>query len=952
MKIWRNIVITFVVLAGIGVFRVPIIQAVSAGYNSTVRVVSSTGTVLDGVASAVTANYTSTVRIVDSTGHVLDSFGGGSGTVTSPALAAYTGSVGLTGTQFNGGDFVKNLCMNGVCPVTAFGASGSTATCSGTIAANSTSLAVSVCSPSNDFQTGQYVLIPQAGPAALPTGAMPTVTAAGTFGAGASTWGYKVSYRDRWGGQKTASTEVTIATGQTTASGVNYAKVVLGAQAGGYSYDDVCVYRTTAPGSIATGLIGVIPGSATSATLGDTNLPVISITACPAAPPASDTNQYLVAKITAGGGTATLTLGTAASSVAPGTAMTIIHDETQAFQNAVNAAATIGGRVQVPAGTYYLDQPSIWNGSAWVYTNPTDTSATSNEQLGTVHLASGVTIQGDDYSSSILKTPYQVALQSYTLAVANPTATRTPGAPCNSGASADFVKKLINNAFRGASIVTTTTASDAGTFTVGQRVYIGGGVVSGNVSCTNTALTVMRVVTGVDTSTGNVNIYPALDNDFPYGTAGTASFIADATPWTYHDVTVQNLTIDSTSGNSAITLQSTLHGRIDRVALTSEKWSTSLNVSGAEDVMITNSPLWYSTGGEEIDQASEITFDHNIIKQESGSAQLSFDEGSMGVKFTNNEVASDDHLTGLNNRTATIIENQVTCANNVQIEGNTFKQTGTNVATNEIFNQPSACNATGQPLPFNWRIHANHIQQYAPVGIALGITESGSAIVNQVISDNDIWIDAGVSSSYGIKVLAGQILNNTISAVGSHMGGIIGVATAAAITEPLSIQGNSLKSDGSQICLQINNTAAMPLYVHRNACVTTGAAISLLQTINSTNYPTTYIDQQDAFGAGAYTAGLPYAFGATHGALPPTSVASGSFTTGSTDNYFEVSGATVFTTGNIVTFQKAFAKTPTCTCSDETTTTAILGCPTTTTTARTGLGAIANDTITCTVSGF
>lgn len=868
-------------------------------------------------------------------------------TLSTTGLSGYNGSVGITGNQFNGGDFVKNLCVNGVCPVTAFGASGSTATCSGTIAANSTSLAVTACSPSNDFQTGQYVLIPQAGPAALPTGATPTVTAAGTFGAGASTWGYKVSYRDRWGGQKTASTEVTIATGQTTASGVNYAKVVLGAQAGGYSYDDVCVYRTTAPGSIATGLIGVIPGSATNATLGDTNLPVISITACPAFPPGADTNQYLVAKITAGGGTATLTLGAAASSVAPGTAMTIIHDETQAFQNAVNAAATIGGRVQVPAGTYYLDQPSIWNGSAWVYTNPTDTSASSNEQFGTVHLASGVTVQGDDYSSSILKTPYQVALQSYTLAVANPTATRIPGAPCNSGSSADFTKKLINNAFRGASLVTTTTASDASTYSVGQRVYIGGGVVSGNVSCGNTSLIVMRVVTGVDASTGNVFIYPALDNDFPYGTAGTASFIADATPWTYHDVTVQNLTIDSTSGNSALSFNSTMHARADRVALTSEKWSTSLNFSGAEDVMFTNSPLWYSSGGEEIDQGNEIVFDHDILKQESGSAQLSFDEGSMGIKFTNNDVSSDDHLTGLNNRTATIIEHQVTCANNVQIEGNTFKQTGINVATNEIIAEPNACNATGQPLPFNWRIHANHIQQYTPVGIALGITESAS-VANQIISDNDIWVNAGVSSSYGIKVLGGEVINNQINAIGSHIGGIIGVATAAAVTEPLIISGNSLKSDGSQVCLQINNTAAMPLYVHRNACVSTGAPISLVQTINATNYPTTYIDQQDAFGAAAYTAGLSFAFGATHGILPPTSAGSGTLTTGSTDNYFELTGTTAFT--DTITFQKAFAKKPVCTCSDETTQVA-LSCLVSTTTAIIG-GGTGSDGVSCAVTGF
>lgn len=61
-------------MIGIGVFHVPILKAVTATYNTTVRIVSSTGTVLNGVASAVTANYNETVRVVDSTGHVIDSF--------------------------------------------------------------------------------------------------------------------------------------------------------------------------------------------------------------------------------------------------------------------------------------------------------------------------------------------------------------------------------------------------------------------------------------------------------------------------------------------------------------------------------------------------------------------------------------------------------------------------------------------------------------------------------------------------------------------------------------------------------------------------------------------------------------------------------------------------------------------------------------------------------------
>lgn len=82
-RAWRSFLILFVVGFGVGLFRVPILKAVTASYNQTIRIVSSTGTVLNGIASAVTANYNETVQVVDSTGHVIDSFGGASGTVTS-----------------------------------------------------------------------------------------------------------------------------------------------------------------------------------------------------------------------------------------------------------------------------------------------------------------------------------------------------------------------------------------------------------------------------------------------------------------------------------------------------------------------------------------------------------------------------------------------------------------------------------------------------------------------------------------------------------------------------------------------------------------------------------------------------------------------------------------------------------------------------------------------------
>lgn len=49
---------------------------------------------------------------------------GGGGVITSPALSAYTGSVGIIGNRTDGTDQLNKLCVNGVCPVTAFGAVG------------------------------------------------------------------------------------------------------------------------------------------------------------------------------------------------------------------------------------------------------------------------------------------------------------------------------------------------------------------------------------------------------------------------------------------------------------------------------------------------------------------------------------------------------------------------------------------------------------------------------------------------------------------------------------------------------------------------------------------------------------------------------------------------------------------------------------------------------------
>ncbi len=89
----RIALILLVVALGIGIFHAPIMRAVTASFDMTVRVVDSAGNVLNGTASATSASFDRTVRVVDSTGKVLDSFGGVAGSYPSgspPQLGGFS----------------------------------------------------------------------------------------------------------------------------------------------------------------------------------------------------------------------------------------------------------------------------------------------------------------------------------------------------------------------------------------------------------------------------------------------------------------------------------------------------------------------------------------------------------------------------------------------------------------------------------------------------------------------------------------------------------------------------------------------------------------------------------------------------------------------------------------------------------------------------------------------
>lgn len=86
------LLIVLIVGFGIGIFRAPIMRAVTAPFDLTIQMVDSLGNIQGGTASATTANPDRTVRVVDSTNHVLDSFG-----LSGPAPGPIGGTTSSTG---------------------------------------------------------------------------------------------------------------------------------------------------------------------------------------------------------------------------------------------------------------------------------------------------------------------------------------------------------------------------------------------------------------------------------------------------------------------------------------------------------------------------------------------------------------------------------------------------------------------------------------------------------------------------------------------------------------------------------------------------------------------------------------------------------------------------------------------------------------------------------------
>ena len=243
--------------------------------------------------------------------------------------------------------------------VTAYGASGSiqTTTTAAIFTNGSTTLTLT---SALDFLNGHGVRIVGAGTAsalAAPGGL--AVVQKGT--AGATTYQYQIACVDAKWGETAANTAVSIANGNATLTYANFNQVTWSASASCIYY---AVYGRQSGGMT---LLGITPNLAWY-DYGQANMSVPSTLS--AVPPASAQIGFYYGTITAGGGTTTLTMDTAAGTTLASGAL-VEHDDSDAVNAAINAAATTltgfaqgtQDRIFFPPGNYNITKSLLTGAS-------------------------------------------------------------------------------------------------------------------------------------------------------------------------------------------------------------------------------------------------------------------------------------------------------------------------------------------------------------------------------------------------------------------------------------------------------------------------------------------------------------------------------------------------------------------------------------------------------------
>lgn len=236
-----------------------------------------------------------------------------------------------------------------------YNAAGSIQSTTGSITSGTATLALAAAI---DFVNGQGIRVNHAGTAA----GVNQVTAASVTpqgAAGGTTYTYTIASISANGGVGQAITNITTATGNATLSFTNFNRISWTNPAAGTTPTGYAIY-----GRIGGALTFI--GFAQSSPYNDYGEAAFNTPDwLPSTPPGASLPDWLITTINSGGGTTSLTLAANASTTA--TTQTAIHDDTNAFKNAVAALPAAGGQIDIPSLDYPITSAiGIGNGSAGV----------------------------------------------------------------------------------------------------------------------------------------------------------------------------------------------------------------------------------------------------------------------------------------------------------------------------------------------------------------------------------------------------------------------------------------------------------------------------------------------------------------------------------------------------------------------------------------------------------
>ncbi|RRA49031.1 hypothetical protein [Acidipila sp. EB88] len=339
----------------------------------------------------------------------------------------------------------------------------------------------------------------------------------------------------------------------------------------------------------------------------------------------------------------------------------VMHDDTAAIQAAINAAvAAGGGTVQFNAGTYLVERPSFIADAASLYPAFT-TNLQFDPWYAAFHYlqipngsAGNIQLVGVGPATVLLSAPDHGSV-SHVLALGE---YRRPSQVLN-------VMKMAPVA-KGATQVVLNNASDAATLAPGNDVYLYSGSYSTNGQpCVDSGTNAggdchyseLNTVTAVSGTTLTLQ-YPTSKK---YWDDGSSSFGITKMPVTPHNVSLQNMTIQT--DNSVLGTGMAFNTLIDSVIVAGNSSHGAFGGGFKRGLTIQNSTWGIGVGDasygatEEYDQFTDVTLTNNIIN---GYAAPGSEGVSLMARMYATEGSSHFTVTGNHFVNASFLSDQTT----------------------------------------------------------------------------------------------------------------------------------------------------------------------------------------------------------------------------------------------------------------------------------------------------